>query len=101
MRIFGFSTLIERGLTRCAAGVLLSPWFPTQASHELIDADRSYLILNTFTVGIIVFGLAQLQYVALQRAVDRTSGVADRLALPVRLPAICEFYHSSLGESSS
>ena len=25
------------------------------------------MVLNTFTVGIIVFGLAQLEYVALQR----------------------------------
>jgi hypothetical protein len=47
--------------------IVLSPWFPTQASHEVVDAERSFVILNTFTVGILVFGLAQLEYVALQR----------------------------------
>jgi hypothetical protein len=47
--------------------IIMSPWFPTQASHEVVDAERSYVILNTFTVGMLVFGLAQLEYVALQR----------------------------------
>ena len=47
--------------------IVLSPWFPTQQSHELVNADRSLVILNTFTIGMVVFGLAQLQYVALQR----------------------------------
>ncbi|MBR1120808.1 SPW repeat protein [Bradyrhizobium lablabi] len=52
-----------------ALGVLivLSPWFPTQAPHEMVDAERSFIVLNTFTVGLLVFGLAQLEYVALQR----------------------------------
>jgi hypothetical protein len=47
--------------------IVLSPWFLTQASHELVNADRTLVILNTVTVGILVFGLAQLEYVALQR----------------------------------
>jgi len=47
--------------------IVLSPWFPTQAAHEMLEAERSFIVLNTFTVGIIVFGLAQLEYVALQR----------------------------------
>jgi hypothetical protein len=47
--------------------IVLSPWFPTQADHEVVDAERSLVILNTFTIGILVFGLAQLEYVALQR----------------------------------
>ncbi|HKU06908.1 MAG TPA: SPW repeat protein [Bradyrhizobium sp.] len=47
--------------------IILSPWFPSQVSHEAVDSDRSFMILNTFTVGIIVLGLAQLEYVALQR----------------------------------
>ena len=47
--------------------IVLSPWFPTQTSHETIDADRSFMVLNTFTIGILVLGLAQLEYVALQR----------------------------------
>ena len=31
------------------------------------DAERSFVILNTFTIGLLIFGLAQLEYVALQR----------------------------------
>jgi len=47
--------------------IVLSPWFPTQTGHDVVDTDRSFMILNTFTVGILVLGLAQLEYVALQR----------------------------------
>jgi hypothetical protein len=47
--------------------IVLSPWFPTQTSHEMLEAERSFIVLNTFTVGLLVFGLAQLEYVALQR----------------------------------
>jgi SPW repeat len=47
--------------------IVLSPWFPSPAGHEVADAERSFVILNTITVGILIFGLAQLEYVALQR----------------------------------
>src|SRR5258708_13989934 len=47
--------------------IVLSPWFPTQTSHELVTAERSLVILNTVTVGILVLALAQLEYIALQR----------------------------------
>jgi hypothetical protein len=47
--------------------IVLSPWFPLQADREIVDAERSFIILNTFTVGLLVFGLAQREYVALQR----------------------------------
>jgi hypothetical protein len=47
--------------------IVLSPWFLTQTSHELVNVDPTFVILNTVTVGILVFGLAQLEYVALQR----------------------------------
>ena len=47
--------------------IVVSPWFPLQSSHEVVDAERSYMILNTFVVGMLVFGLSQLEYVALQR----------------------------------
>jgi hypothetical protein len=46
--------------------IVVSPWFPF-SSHNVIDAERSTMILNTFVVGMLVFGLAQLEYVALQR----------------------------------
>jgi len=47
--------------------IMVSPWFPMSANHEVVDTGRSYLILNTFVVGMLVLGLAQLEYVALQR----------------------------------
>ncbi|HEY0850538.1 MAG TPA: SPW repeat protein [Bradyrhizobium sp.] len=47
--------------------IILSPWFPTQTGYEVVEGDRSFMILNAFTVGILVLGLAQLEYVALQR----------------------------------
>ena len=47
--------------------IVVSPWFPMQGRHEVMDSERSIMILNTFVIGMLVFGLAQLEYVALQR----------------------------------
>lgn len=47
--------------------IVISPWFPVQPANEVLDSLRSNMILNTFVVGMLVFGLAQLEYVALQR----------------------------------
>jgi hypothetical protein len=47
--------------------IVVSPWFSMQGNHEVMDSERSIMILNTFVVGMLVFGLAQLEYVALQR----------------------------------
>ncbi|MBR0697409.1 SPW repeat protein [Bradyrhizobium lablabi] len=46
--------------------IMVSPWFPMQAS-DVVDVERSHLILNSFVVGMLVLGLAQLEYVALHR----------------------------------
>ena len=83
--------------------IVVSPWFPTEVSHEVVDADRSYVILNTFAVGIIVFGLAQLEYVALRRW-EEVAGILLGLWL-IASPyvfgysgdGLLRFYHSSLG----
>ncbi len=83
--------------------IVLSPWFPAQTSHEVVDADRSYVVLNAVTVGIIVFGLAQLEYVALQRW-EEVAGILLGLWL-IASPymfgysgdGLLRFYHSSLG----
>jgi len=83
--------------------IVLSPWFPSQASHEIVDGDRSYVILNAFTVGLIVFGLAQLKYTALQRW-EEVAGILLGLWL-IASPYIfgyhgdgmLRFYHSTLG----
>jgi peptidoglycan/LPS O-acetylase OafA/YrhL len=47
--------------------IVVSPWFPMQSSHEVVDSERSAMILNTFVIGMLVLGLAQREYVALQR----------------------------------
>jgi hypothetical protein len=46
--------------------IVVSPWFPF-SNHDVMDAERSTMILNTFVVGMLIFGLGQLEYVALQR----------------------------------
>lgn len=46
--------------------IMVSPWFPLQAA-DIVDVERSHLILNCFVIGMLVLGLAQLEYVALQR----------------------------------
>ena len=47
--------------------IVVSPWFPLQGNHEVMTTERTTMVLNTFVVGMLVFGLAQLEYVALQR----------------------------------
>ena len=46
--------------------IMVSPWFPMQVS-DTVDLERSHLVLNSFVVGMLVLGLAQLEYVALHR----------------------------------
>ncbi|WP_298363309.1 SPW repeat protein [uncultured Bradyrhizobium sp.] len=46
--------------------IMVSPWFPMQVS-DVVDVERSHLVLNSFVVGMLVLGLAQLEYVALHR----------------------------------
>jgi hypothetical protein len=74
--------------------IVLSPWFPTQTSHETIDTDRSFMVLNTFTIGILVLGLAQLEYVALQRW-QEVATILLGLWL-IASPAIFNYAHDSL-----
>jgi len=83
--------------------IVLSPWFPTPAGHEVIDAERSYVILNTFTIGILVFGLAQLEYVALQRweeVAEILAGlwlIASPYIFGYSGDGMLRFWHASLG----
>ena len=83
--------------------IVLSPWFPTPAGHEVVDAERSFVILNTFTVGILVFGLAQLEYVALQRWEEVAEIVAGLwlIASPYIFgyadAGLLRYWHTSLG----
>ena len=88
-----------------ALGVLivLSPWFPTQSGHEVVDAEHSFVILNTFTAGILVFGLAQLEYVALQRweeVAEILVGlwlIASPYIIGYSDDGLLRFWHSTLG----
>lgn len=83
--------------------IVLSPWFPMQTGHEGVYTDGSYVVLNTFMAGIIVFGLAQLQYVALQRWEEVAEIVVGvwLMASPYLFgysgEGLLRFYHSSLG----
>ncbi len=83
--------------------IVLSPWFPTAAGHEVVDAERSYVILNTFTIGILVFGLAQLEYVALQRweeVAEILAGlwlIASPYIFGYSDDGMLRFWHTSLG----
>jgi hypothetical protein len=83
--------------------IVLSPWFPMQTSYASTDAERSFVILNTFTIGIVVFGLAQLEYVALQRW-EEMAEIAAGLWLIVSPyvfgysgDGVLLFWHSMLG----
>jgi hypothetical protein len=83
--------------------IVLSPWFPMQSDREMVDAERSFIILNAFTVGILVFGLAQLEYVALQRweeVAEIMLGVwliASPYIFGYSDDGLLRFWHSSLG----
>jgi hypothetical protein len=83
--------------------IVLSPWFPTQSSHELVTGDRGNVLLNTITVGILVFGLAQLEYIALQRweqVAEIMLGlwlIASPYIFGYHADGLLRFWHSSLG----
>jgi hypothetical protein len=83
--------------------IVLSPWFPAETGHEVVDAERSLVILNTFTIGILVFGLALLEYVALQRWEEVTAIllglwlIASPYLFGYSDDDMLRFYHSSFG----
>ena len=83
--------------------IVVSPWFPLQPAHDVTDSERSIMVLNTFVVGMLVFGLAQLEYSALQRW-EEVAGIVVGLWL-IASPYIfgysgdgmLRFYDSTLG----
>src|SRR5258707_14384885 len=83
--------------------IVLSPWLPTQSSHELVDTERGHMILNTFVIGIVVFGLAQLEYVALQRWEEVAAIfvglwlIASPYVFGYSGDGLLRFYHTTLG----
>jgi hypothetical protein len=83
--------------------IALSPWFPTQTSHQLADGDRNLVILNTVAIGVLVFGIAQLEYIALQRWEEVAAVllglwlIASPYVLGYSGDGLLRFWHSSLG----
>jgi len=47
------------------AVIVASPWFPIQDPSEMTG--HQAMVLNALAVGVVIFGLSQLEYVALQR----------------------------------
>jgi hypothetical protein len=83
--------------------IALTPWFPTQQGHEVAEAGRSIVVLNTVMVGVVVFGLAQLEYVSLQRW-EQVAGIIAGLwlilspyILGYHADGLLRFYHSTFG----
>ena len=83
--------------------IVVSPWFPIQPANEVMHAERSIMVLNTFVVGMLVFGLAQLEYVALQRW-EEVAAIFLALWLIISPyvfgysgDGLLRFYHSTLG----
>jgi hypothetical protein len=83
--------------------IILSPWFPTHIGHELTSADRSLMIFNSVTVGILILGVAWLEYVALQRWEEVTAIalglwlIASPYLFGYSGDGLLGFYHSSFG----
>ncbi len=83
--------------------IVLSPWLSAQTSRGLVNADLSFVILNSVTVGLLVFGLAWLEYVALQRweeVCELLLGlwlIASPYVFGYFDDGLLRFWHSSLG----
>ncbi|WP_426442993.1 SPW repeat protein [Bradyrhizobium genosp. P] len=82
--------------------IMVSPWFPIQVS-DVVDLERSHLILNSFVVGMLVLGLAQLEYVALHRWQEVASIllglwlIASPFVLGYSADQMLQLWHIALG----
>lgn len=81
--------------------IVASPWFPV---HDgVVTAGHQMVIFNTVAIGLVVFGLSQLEYVALQRWQEVTTIVvglwliASPYALGYSGEGFLRIYHTSLG----
>ena len=81
--------------------IVVSPWFPIL--EDVPVAGQPIIILNTVAIGLVVFSLAQLEYVALQRWEEVTTIVVGLwlIVSPYVLgysgEGFMRLYHSSLG----
>ena len=83
--------------------VVLSPWLARQPIYGLAEVNHGAVILNTFTVGLMVLGLAQLEYMVLRRWEEIAMIVlglwliVTPLALGYSGDGTLRFWHTSLG----
>ncbi|MDH2342268.1 SPW repeat protein [Bradyrhizobium sp. SSUT77] len=81
--------------------IVASPWFPIQ-EHSAIGGQQM-IIVNTVAIGLVVFGLSQLEYVALQRWQEVATIVVGLwlIVSPYMLgysgEGFLRVYHTSLG----
>jgi ABC-type branched-subunit amino acid transport system permease subunit len=81
--------------------IALSPWFPGQ--FLLPYGDFDVIAVNAIAVGILVLGLAELEYVALQRWEETAEAflgvwlIASPLVFGYSTEGSLRFWHSSLG----
>lgn len=81
--------------------IVASPWFPVQ-EHPAIGGQQ-LIIVNTVAIGLVVFGLSQLEYVALQRWEEVATIVVGLwlIVSPYMLgysgEGFLRVYHTSLG----
>jgi len=80
--------------------IVVSPWFPLR---EQFIVGNETTILNAVAVGLVVFGISQLEYVALQRWQEFATILAGLwlIASPYALgysdAGFLRIYHTSLG----
>ncbi|MDA9398389.1 SPW repeat domain-containing protein [Bradyrhizobium sp. CCBAU 45389] len=81
--------------------IVVSPWFPIQDQPAIVGDPT--VILNAVAVGLIVFGISQLEYVALQRWQEVATILVGLwlIASPYFLgysgEGFLRIYHTSLG----
>ncbi|GMO28842.1 MULTISPECIES: SPW repeat domain-containing protein [Bradyrhizobium] len=81
--------------------IVASPWFPIQ-DQAAITGNQT-VVLNAVTIGLVVFGISQLEYVALQRWQEVTTIlvglwlIGSPYALGYSGDGFLRIYHTSLG----
>ncbi|RXH26820.1 MULTISPECIES: SPW repeat protein [Bradyrhizobium] len=82
------------------AAIVASPWFPIQ--DPAVNAHQT-MILNTVAIGLVVFGISQLEYVALQRWQEVTTIliglwlIASPYVMGYSGDGFLRVYHTGLG----
>ncbi|MCP3383378.1 SPW repeat protein [Bradyrhizobium sp. CCGUVB4N] len=81
--------------------VVASPWFPVQDRAGIIGNEM--VVLHTVAIGLVIFGLSQLEYVALRRWQEVATIlvglwlIVSPLMLGYSGEGFLRIYHTSLG----